>query len=153
MTSISVDVNRCRIEYPDLRRLVIEMAKEHKATTVLIEEVGPGLQLLQDLRMAMPNGMTRPIGFKPDGSKVERMAIPSAKIEAGHVYLPYDAPWLDEFLVEVLSFPNGRYDDQVNSLSQFLNWVQQDAYLNRCPIVAPIIVYSSWSYSRFDNHG
>ncbi len=108
-----VHVNRCRVEYPDLRRLVIAMAKEHKATTVLIEDAGPGLQLVQDLRLAMPSGMTRPIGVKPVGNKVERMSVPSAKIEAGHVYLPHDAPWLDEFLVELLSFPNGRHDDQV----------------------------------------
>ena len=30
------------------------------------------------------------------------------------------APWLDDFLIEVLSFPVGRYDDQVDSFSQFL---------------------------------
>jgi predicted phage terminase large subunit-like protein len=147
-----VHISRCRVEYPDLRRLVIAMAKEHKATTVLIEDAGPGLQLLQDLGLNMPAGMTRPIGFKPAGTKVERMAVPSAKIEAGHVYLPNDAPWPDEFLVEVLSFPNGRHDDQVDSLSQFLNWAQHDAYLNTCPIVSPIIVYSRPS-SQFDNLG
>jgi predicted phage terminase large subunit-like protein len=87
-----VDVIRRRVEYPDLRRLVIAKAGEHRATTVLIEEIGPGLQLLQDLRFETPNGMTRPIGWKPIGSKLERMATPSAKIEAGHVYLPKDAP-------------------------------------------------------------
>ena len=56
----------------------------------------------------MPGGMTRPIGVKPEGSKVDRMAAQSAKIEAGHVYLPKSAAWLGEFLTELLSFPNGR---------------------------------------------
>jgi hypothetical protein len=32
------------------------------------------MNLLQDLRAAMPQGMTRPIGVKPEGSKVDRMA-------------------------------------------------------------------------------
>ena len=54
--------------------------------------------------------MTRPIGVKPEGSKVDRMAAQSAKIEAGHVYLPKSAAWLGEFLTELLSFPNGRHD-------------------------------------------
>jgi predicted phage terminase large subunit-like protein len=76
-------VYRGRLEYPELRRKVIGLAAEHRATTVLIENAGPGMNLLQDLRAAMPQGMTRPIGVKPEGSKVDRMAAQSAKIEAG----------------------------------------------------------------------
>src|ERR1700730_7772187 len=60
-----VHVYRGRLEYPDLRRKVIGLAAEHRATTVLIEDAGPGMNLLQDLR-AMPGGMTRPIGVKPE---------------------------------------------------------------------------------------
>ena len=133
-----VHVYRGRLEYPDLRRKVIGLAAEHRATTVLIEDAGPGMNLLQDLR-AMPGGMTRPIGVKPEGSKVDRMAAQSAKIEAGHVYLPKSAAWLGEFLTELLSFPNGRHDDQVDSVSQFLRWLQ-DAYLNQISFHVPFVV-------------
>ena len=132
-------VYRGRLEYPELRRKVICLAAEHGATTVLIENAGPGMNLLQDLRAAMPQGMTRPIGVKPEGSKVDRMAAQSAKIEAGHVHLPNSAPWLGEFLTELLSFPNGRHDDQVDSVSQFLRWLQNDAY-NQISFVAPILI-------------
>src|SRR5262249_13268482 len=69
-----------------------------------------------------PNGMTCPIGVKPDGSKADRMVAQSAKIEAGHVHLPKQADWLDSFLLELLAFPHGRHDDQVDSVSQFLKW-------------------------------
>jgi predicted phage terminase large subunit-like protein len=131
-------VYRGRLEYPELRRKVIGLAAEHRATTVLIENAGPGMNLLQDLRAAMPQGMTRPIGVKPEGSKVDRMAAQSAKIEAGHVHLPNSAPWLGEFLTELLSFPNGRHDDQVDSVSQFLRWLQNDAYQN--PVLCPPIL-------------
>ena len=134
-------VYRGRLEYPELRRKVIALATEHNATTVLIENAGPGMNLLQDLRAAMPQGMTRPIGVKPEGSKVDRMAAQSAKIEAGHVHLPNSAPWLGEFLTELLSFPNGRHDDQVDSVSQFLRWLQNDAY-NQISFVAPILISS-----------
>src|SRR6202521_3706709 len=65
-----------------------------------------GMNLLQDLRAAMPRGMTRPIGVKPEGSKVDRMAAQSAKIEAGHVHLPKSAAWLGEFLTELFTFPH-----------------------------------------------
>ena len=122
-----MDVYRGRLEYPHLRRKVIALAKDHSPATILIEEAGPGMNLLQDLRLATPVGMTRPIGVKPEGSKVDRMAAQSAKIEAGHVHFPRSAHWLADFLQELLSFPNGRYDDQVDSVSQFLLWHQKDA--------------------------
>lgn len=48
------------------------------------------------------------------------MSVQCAKIEAGEVRLPTSAPWLDPFLVELGEFPNGRYDDQVDSVSQLL---------------------------------
>ena len=97
------------------------------------------MNLLQDLRATMPAGKTRPIGVKVEGSKVDRMAAQSAKIEAGHVYLPKSAAWLGEFLTELLSFPNGRHDDQVDSVSQFLRWLQ-DAYLNQISFHEPFVV-------------
>ncbi len=51
------------------------------------------------------------------------MLAPSAKIEAGYVLLPERAPWLQDFQSEILQFPRGRHDDQVDSLSQFLMWI------------------------------
>jgi hypothetical protein len=77
--------------------------------------------------------------YAEEGSKVDRMAAQSAKIEAGHVYLPKSAAWLGEFLTELLSFPNGRHDDQVDSVSQFLGWLQ-DAYLNQISFHVPFVV-------------
>ena len=129
-----IDVFRTRLEYHDLRRKVASLAIKHSAGTVLIEDAGPGMLLLQDLRHDLPRGMPRPIGRKPEGSKEDRMVAQSAKIEAGHVYLPSQAPWLDTFLLELLAFPNGRHDDQVDSVSQFLNWAAQRKF--REPICA-----------------
>src|SRR5712671_5175737 len=104
-----------------------------------------------DLRATMPQGMTRPIGVKPEGSKVDRMAAQSAKIEAGHVHLPNSAPWLGDFLMELLSFPNGRHDDQVDSVSQFLRWFQNDAY-NQISFVVPPFIFSRPREFPFDGH-
>jgi predicted phage terminase large subunit-like protein len=118
-------VYRNRLEYPDLRRKVIALAAEYDAKTILIEDAGPGMNLLQDLRSDPKKAMVNPIPIKPEGSKVERMVAQSAKIENGHVYLPKDAPWLGTFLLELLGFPNGANDDQVDSVSQLLFWMQR----------------------------
>ena len=78
-----IDVFRGRLQYPDLRRKVVSLAATHRAGTILIEKAGPGLPLLQDLQRDPPPGMTHPIGQNPEGSKADRMAAQSAKIEAG----------------------------------------------------------------------
>jgi hypothetical protein len=44
---------------------------------------------------------------------------------AGHILLPKEASWLNTFLHELLAFPTGRHDDQVDSVSQFLKWASQ----------------------------
>ena len=117
-----VNVFRDRLCYPDLRRRVAALAARYEADTILIENAGPGMPLLQDLRCDPPPGLPYPIGQKPEGSKVDRMVAQSARIEAGHLHLPKEADWLDAFLLELLAFPRGRHDDQVDSVSQFLKW-------------------------------
>ncbi len=67
------------------------------------------------------------------------MVAQSVVIEAGHVALPTGAPWLADFLFELLAFPNGRHDDQVDSVSQLLLWWQNHRAYNDVPMVAPII--------------
>jgi predicted phage terminase large subunit-like protein len=98
---------------------VLAEAVRHHAQVVLIEDKGSGTHLIQDLRQ---DGLIRPIAILPEGDKVTRMAAQTAKIEAGHVLLPEQASWLQDFQTEILQFPNGRHDDQVDSLSQFLAW-------------------------------
>jgi predicted phage terminase large subunit-like protein len=134
-----IHVFRDRLEYPDLRRKVIALGKEHAAQTILIEDAGPGMNLIQDLRADPKKGIVNPIPIKPEGSKVERMVAQSAKIEAGHVYLPEDAPFLATFILELLGFPNGANDDQVDSVSQLLVWMQRSTH-QPIPIVAPYYV-------------
>ena len=65
---------------------------------------------------------------QPEGSKADRTVAQSAKIENGHVHLPNQADWLDSLLLELLAFPNGRHDDQVDSVSQFLKWVAREMF-------------------------
>jgi predicted phage terminase large subunit-like protein len=125
-----VHVLRDRLEYPELKRRIVAMAERHSAEVMLIEDAGPGTHLLQELRWDTPAGVPRPIGIKPDGDKVTRMAAQSASIEAGQVWLPKDAPWLGAFLHELLAFPNAKHDDQVDSVSQFLSWISRDRDLD-----------------------
>jgi predicted phage terminase large subunit-like protein len=46
--------------------------------------------------------------------------VQAAKFEAGRVYSPKRAAFLAELETELLTFPQGKYDDQVDSLTQAL---------------------------------
>ena len=122
-----LEVWRDRLEFPKLRRKVIDLALKYGAQTVLIEKAGPGQPLVQELRQDHTPGFPKPIGIQPEGDKLVRMEAQSARFEAGHVWLPKDAPWLAVFLEELLAFPYGRHDDQVDSVSQFLKWAWGNA--------------------------
>jgi predicted phage terminase large subunit-like protein len=116
-----LDVIRGRYEYPDLKRAVLfhhQRWRQSVATCyLLIEKKGSGLGLIQDLRREDIHA----IGINPESDKVIRMAAQAAPIEAGAVYLPTTAQWIGEFKKEILSFPRGKHDDQVDALSQGLH--------------------------------
>jgi predicted phage terminase large subunit-like protein len=141
-----LDVLRERLEYPDLRRRILAHAEAHSATAVLIEDASSGASLIQDFTH---EGKLRPIPVRPDGDKIVRLEAQSAVIEAGHVLLPETAPWLGDFLLEILSFPVGRYDDQVDSLSQFLTWASSERQYRFIPIELPVLAKETdpeWNY-------
>ncbi len=119
------DVLREKLDYPSLKRRVFEHSIRHDANSVLIEDKCSGTSLIQDIKQENTFGIPDPIGILPEGDKITRMSAQSAKIEAGQVYLPKQAPWLGDLQAELLQFPRGRHDDQVDSISQFLNWIQR----------------------------
>jgi len=45
-------------------------------------------------------------------------------IEAGKVFLPESAPWLDAYVDELAAFPTGVHDDAVDSTTQALNYLR-----------------------------
>ncbi len=113
-------VFRKRLLFPDLKRAVVDLAFQHNASIVLIEEVNSGTSLVQQLK-SENFGRVRPI--KPRNDKQTRMENQTAAIENGFVFLPREAPWLDDLLHELSVFPNGKHDDQVDSTSQALDHI------------------------------
>jgi predicted phage terminase large subunit-like protein len=110
-----------KVTFPDLRRKMIELCRTFGVQNLLIEDHGAGSSLIQELQHA---GIPA-IGRNATTSKVARLSGVTAYIESGRVLFPKDAPWLAEFLTELLGFPNTKHDDQVDSLSQYLLWVQE----------------------------
>jgi predicted phage terminase large subunit-like protein len=113
-----VDVWRRRVDYPALKAAVQNQVLrwKPKPQCVLVEDMGAGTALVQELKGKI-SGI---IAVKPTGDKVARMAVASAKFEAGQVYLPKQAAWLAALEAELFAFPGGSNDDQCDSISQAL---------------------------------
>lgn len=116
---------RDRLEYPDLKRKVIEMTKQHGPNLVLIEDTAAGTPLIQELKRER---IVRIEPITPKRDKIVRMMIQAPMIEAGRVYIPHEAPWLAHYLQELAMFPKSRFDDQVDSTSQALGYIGNPAH-------------------------
>lgn len=121
-TAWLLDVARAKQEFPQLRRRIVEQADRWRAILILIEEAGSGIQLIQDLKADTPLSIK---GMIPKDDTATRLLSVSHLIEGGQIVVPSEATWLAEFQREVTLFPNGKHDDQVDSLSQFLKWLAQ----------------------------
>lgn len=117
-----LNVWRGRMEFPELVRKSIELARTFGAQTMLVEDKASGSQLIQTLRSGSHSGVPNPIARNPELDKFSRAAGVSSMVESGQLYLPEEAHWLAAFKKELLAFPNGRHDDQVDALSQLLDW-------------------------------
>ena len=116
-----VDMLVIRLEYPELKRRIIAHAGRFNPEAILIEDKASGQSLLQDLRQetALPL-----IPCMPDADKVTRLLRVTPWLEARKMALPRQAPWLAAFEHEFFNFPDAAHDDQVDAVSQYLNWVR-----------------------------
>jgi predicted phage terminase large subunit-like protein len=113
-----LDLVRGRFDYPRLRQTAIAQAERHKPSVVLIEDASTGIALAQELGPFLRSAV-KPVPI--DRDKVGRMYVQQEKFYAGLVHFPKGASFLPELEAELLAFPNGKTDDQVDSISQALN--------------------------------
>jgi predicted phage terminase large subunit-like protein len=125
-----IDLVRGRFDFTELKRAVMHQRARWLDAHILIEDKGSGTSLIQELRREQVNT----ISITPDTDKVTR-----PRFESGSVHFPENAPWLDDLISELLGFPEGRYDDQVDSISQALAWIEKRKQ-SHAPVVLPIIV-------------
>jgi len=107
---------RARIEYPEQRRYVIERMQEEKDTSHGVESALHGQALVQDILREAKLFRVVLRAIRTDTDKVTRSLLWAAKAEAGKVIL-VRGPWIEDFIEEVCSFPNGAHDDQIDAMS------------------------------------
>jgi predicted phage terminase large subunit-like protein len=100
---------------PQLRNTALALAERFKPDTILIEEASTGIALAQDLKQAGQYAV-RPV--TPERDKISRLYVQQGKFEAGLVLFPKGAAFQPALEAELLTFPQSKTDDQVDSISQ-----------------------------------
>ena len=111
---------RGKVEMPELCRQARELANRFNPERVLIEDKGSGIGMIQALRALQFNKV---IPYQPRGDKLTRFVATLPGFEGGHIRLPELAPWLDEYEQEICGFPGTKHDDQVDSTSQAIAYL------------------------------
>lgn len=92
--------------------------------TRLVEDKANGPAVIDALRDDVDG--IKPVN--PRGSKESRARGVSPLVESGNVVLPHPmepgCSWVNEFLDEMRAFPSGAHDDQVDALTQALDWLR-----------------------------
>jgi predicted phage terminase large subunit-like protein len=125
-----VDQWRDRCAYRDFRTEVYGFIRRWRPSAILIEATGNGLALLSDIRPQL--GM-QVVPITPVDDKVTRLRRHLKTIRGGAVCVPKFAPWLEIFVAELTAFPYGEFDDQVDALSQYLDWIAENPCLVKRP--------------------
>jgi predicted phage terminase large subunit-like protein len=117
-----LDVFRKRLEYPALKRAFKEQWNRHTPSKVLIEDKSSGMALIQDLLYEGVYGLEA-VKPPPGSDKRMRFNAQAIRFESGRVLLPRNAPWLQDYVLEITGFPGTKHDDQVDSTSQALEYM------------------------------
>lgn len=128
-----LDVIRKKMEFPKLLQTIKKARNKYYyvyPTHVVVEDIGVGKAVIQ----ALEEQDIEIESHKPTGDKYTRLVTTTDVLETGQIYLPKQAPWLDDFIQELTHFPNAKHDDQVDAFSQGLNYLR-DIYKNRIIMV------------------
>ncbi len=120
--SYLLDIQRVKKEYPQLKEFAFSHARTWNPHTILIEDKNTGTTLLQDFKQNT-QAPIKPI--LPKDKKEVRAERVAPLIDAGNVSLQKDDPHLADFLMECAYFPNGKNDDMVDTMTQYLDWVRE----------------------------
>ena len=131
-----VDVLRARFDQVEMRDAAERLLQRYRVEKVLIEDSasGPGLHAMLAERGLRSE--RRPVGGR---NKEERLAKHLHFFVDGRIYVLKNQPWTVDFRNELVRFPVGSHDDQVDALTLYLEFMFSDAPTRRL-----ILSANSW---------
>lgn len=152
-----LDVVRDRYDFPELKRVAVGLNARWRGQGLrgfYIEDKASGQSLIQELRTE--SGISV-IPVKVSSDKVSRVNAVTPLIEGGRVFIPEKAQWLDDFMNEMQTFPNGKHDDIVDALSMALDALAkmggQATQMINLPINMSNSLHASFAKQSIDSYG
>ena len=135
---ILLNAYKDRMEFPTLKKVVVEQYDEYKPDSLIVEKKASGAPLIYELRaMGVPVQEYTPVRGTTNNpnNKMARLNSVSDLFASGIVWAP-DRRWSDEVIDEIASFPSGEHDDYVDSAIMALMRFRQGGFL-RLPTDEP----------------
>lgn len=115
------DVFVTKLEYPELEKVAVQLANKYKPSTILIEDKASGQSLLQYLKRFT----FLPVkAIKPTADKTVRCHTAAPLFEQGKVFIKANEKWTFDVIEQFTTFPFGKHDDIVDSITQFINFAK-----------------------------
>lgn len=99
---------RITAKYPKARAKVVENKANGPAIVSLLSKEIPGI-----------------VPYEPKGGKEERAIAVTPYFEAGNIFLPKSAPWLQDFVEQFVGFPSGKFKDMVDATVQGIDYLME----------------------------
>jgi len=109
-----LDITRRRIEAPKIIDLLQNIYDKYQPSVIGVERAGYQLAFIQILRQQTGLPIRE---LRADKDKLSRALPLTAKMEAGQVFFNKNADWYSDLEKELLQFPAGEHDDQVDALA------------------------------------
>lgn len=123
---ILLNAVRDRVEFPELKKMVLKINREWEPDGTIIEKKASGAPLIYELRaMGIPVQEFTPT---KGNDKITRLNAVSDIFASGRVWAP-NTRWAEEVIDEVASFPSGDHDDYVDTVSMALMRFRKGGYI------------------------
>ena len=113
-------------DFPETCRQFLALRRKYARTREsLVEETANGAAVISTLK----HRVSGVVAVHPEGGKVSRAHAAQPWVEGGNVYLPNPLPhgallpgreWVEDFLHQLLAFPHGAHDDDVDAFTQLV---------------------------------
>jgi len=131
---LMLDGWRGRVDFPELKKKAVAFWKDRQPDVFLIENRATGTPLIHELR-AMGIPVSEVATSWATGDKVVRANSIADLFKSGSVWAPASANagwrhrWVEEVIEECAEFPNGEYDDYVDTVVHALMRFRKGGYI------------------------
>lgn len=144
-----IQVIKDHLNYPELKQATIDLDRDYRPDTVLIEDKASGQSLIQDLQ---ENTEIPVVGVEPEADKLTRMETQLSSLSAGRIMLPnteyITAPWFTGLEINLSNYPQPAEWDEIDMLSQFLKHIRKREEIAPCVVPFSLSGKSNWSDSN-----